>query len=90
EPCSSCSCVEHPSPDRKKTGTTEQSLLTNHKPEPHVRRFHPSPPRWPRRSLYTASHPCPSLVGCLHFPHAVGPQRDTGLAAARWSKMSAP
>uniref|UniRef100_A0A5K3ETZ2 MPN domain-containing protein n=1 Tax=Mesocestoides corti TaxID=53468 RepID=A0A5K3ETZ2_MESCO len=52
--------------------------------------FHPSPPRWPRRSLYTASHPCPSLVGCLPFPHAIGSQRDTGLAEARWSNMSAP
>uniref|UniRef100_A0A5K3FYN0 Prolactin receptor n=1 Tax=Mesocestoides corti TaxID=53468 RepID=A0A5K3FYN0_MESCO len=28
--------VEHPSPDRKKAGTTEQALLTNHKPEPPV------------------------------------------------------
>uniref|UniRef100_A0A5K3G3I9 Uncharacterized protein n=1 Tax=Mesocestoides corti TaxID=53468 RepID=A0A5K3G3I9_MESCO len=45
----------------KKSGTTEQALLTNQKPEPRVR---------PRRSLYTASHPCPSLVGCLPFPHA--------------------
>uniref|UniRef100_A0A5K3EQZ1 Uncharacterized protein n=1 Tax=Mesocestoides corti TaxID=53468 RepID=A0A5K3EQZ1_MESCO len=29
--------VESPSPNRKKTSTTEQALLTNHKPEPQVR-----------------------------------------------------
>uniref|UniRef100_A0A5K3FNC8 Uncharacterized protein n=1 Tax=Mesocestoides corti TaxID=53468 RepID=A0A5K3FNC8_MESCO len=52
--------------------------------------LHPSPPRWPRRSLYTAPQSCPSLVGCLTFSHAIGTQRDTGLAAARWSNMSAP
>uniref|UniRef100_A0A5K3FRJ2 Uncharacterized protein n=1 Tax=Mesocestoides corti TaxID=53468 RepID=A0A5K3FRJ2_MESCO len=29
--------VKYPSPNMNKTGTTEQTLLTNHKPEPQVR-----------------------------------------------------
>uniref|UniRef100_A0A5K3FBZ3 Uncharacterized protein n=1 Tax=Mesocestoides corti TaxID=53468 RepID=A0A5K3FBZ3_MESCO len=52
--------------------------------------FHPSPPRWPHSSLYTAPHSCPSLVGCLSYSHAIGMQRNTRLAEARWSNMSAP
>uniref|UniRef100_A0A5K3F4B6 Uncharacterized protein n=1 Tax=Mesocestoides corti TaxID=53468 RepID=A0A5K3F4B6_MESCO len=82
--------VEYPSPSIKETGTTEQALLTNRKPEPHFSAFHPSPPRWPRRPLYTAPQWCPSLVGCLSSSHAIGTQRDTELAEARWSDMSAP
>uniref|UniRef100_A0A5K3G1B9 Uncharacterized protein n=1 Tax=Mesocestoides corti TaxID=53468 RepID=A0A5K3G1B9_MESCO len=74
----------------KKTGTTDKALLTNQKPEPQVSRLPSKTPRWPRLSLYTASHPCPSLVGCLPFPHAIGSQRDTGLAESRWPNMSAP
>uniref|UniRef100_A0A5K3FHM6 Uncharacterized protein n=1 Tax=Mesocestoides corti TaxID=53468 RepID=A0A5K3FHM6_MESCO len=44
--------------------------------------FHPSPPRSPRRSLYTAPHSCPSLVGCSTSSHTIGTPRDTGLAEA--------
>uniref|UniRef100_A0A5K3FT30 Secreted protein n=1 Tax=Mesocestoides corti TaxID=53468 RepID=A0A5K3FT30_MESCO len=37
---------------------------------------HPSPPRWLRRSLYTASHTCLFLVGCISSSHAIGKQRQ--------------
>uniref|UniRef100_A0A5K3FNR6 Replication factor C subunit 3 n=1 Tax=Mesocestoides corti TaxID=53468 RepID=A0A5K3FNR6_MESCO len=33
--------VEYPSPNRNKTGTTEQAPLTNHNQEPRVRRLPP-------------------------------------------------
>uniref|UniRef100_A0A5K3FPT7 Uncharacterized protein n=1 Tax=Mesocestoides corti TaxID=53468 RepID=A0A5K3FPT7_MESCO len=82
--------VEYPSPSMKKTGTTEQVLLTNHKTAHTPGAFYPSPPRWPRRSLYTAPQSCSSLVGCLSSSHAIGTQRETGLVEARWSNMSAP
>uniref|UniRef100_A0A5K3EYB6 Ovule protein n=1 Tax=Mesocestoides corti TaxID=53468 RepID=A0A5K3EYB6_MESCO len=44
----------------------EQALLTNHKPEPHVRRL-------PSAST-TSPQLCPSLVGCSSFSHAIGTQ----------------
>uniref|UniRef100_A0A5K3G0W7 Uncharacterized protein n=1 Tax=Mesocestoides corti TaxID=53468 RepID=A0A5K3G0W7_MESCO len=75
--------VEYPSLNRKKTGTTEQALLTNQRPEPHVGAFHPSPPRWPHRSLHTAPQSGPSLVCCISSSDAIGTQRHTGLAEAR-------
>uniref|UniRef100_A0A5K3FZI4 Ovule protein n=1 Tax=Mesocestoides corti TaxID=53468 RepID=A0A5K3FZI4_MESCO len=31
--------VKYPSPNWKKTGTTGKAFLTNHKPDPHVRRI---------------------------------------------------
>uniref|UniRef100_A0A5K3FF79 Attachment glycoprotein n=1 Tax=Mesocestoides corti TaxID=53468 RepID=A0A5K3FF79_MESCO len=31
--------VEYTNPNTKKTGTREQTLLTNHQPEPHVMRL---------------------------------------------------
>uniref|UniRef100_A0A5K3F4E7 Uncharacterized protein n=1 Tax=Mesocestoides corti TaxID=53468 RepID=A0A5K3F4E7_MESCO len=74
--------VEYPSPSVKKTGTTEQALLTNHEPQSHSKAAHPSPSRWSRRSLYTAPHSWLSLVSCLSSSHALRTQRDRGLAKA--------
>uniref|UniRef100_A0A5K3G3C0 Ovule protein n=1 Tax=Mesocestoides corti TaxID=53468 RepID=A0A5K3G3C0_MESCO len=68
--------VEYPSPSIRSQSHTSGT-------------FHPSPPRWPRRSLYAAPLSCPSLVDCLSFSHAIGTERDTGLAAARWSNVCA-
>uniref|UniRef100_A0A5K3F8U0 Fructose-bisphosphate aldolase n=1 Tax=Mesocestoides corti TaxID=53468 RepID=A0A5K3F8U0_MESCO len=71
--------VEYPGPSVNKTGAAELELLTNHKPEPHVKRH---PPHC-LRLLYTVSHACLSLVGCISSSHAIGTQRDRGLAEAR-------
>uniref|UniRef100_A0A5K3FJC3 Uncharacterized protein n=1 Tax=Mesocestoides corti TaxID=53468 RepID=A0A5K3FJC3_MESCO len=79
--------VEYTNPNRKKTGTTERALLTNPSQSQMSGAFHPSPPLWPRRSLYTAPHSCPQ-VGCSSSTHVIGTQRDTGLAGARWCNMS--
>uniref|UniRef100_A0A5K3FXS6 Uncharacterized protein n=1 Tax=Mesocestoides corti TaxID=53468 RepID=A0A5K3FXS6_MESCO len=68
------------------TGTTEQALMTNLKPEPLVRRI-------PSKSTTLATPLiiyCSSFDGCLSSWHGIGTQRDTGLAEARWSSMSAP
>uniref|UniRef100_A0A5K3G0V3 Uncharacterized protein n=1 Tax=Mesocestoides corti TaxID=53468 RepID=A0A5K3G0V3_MESCO len=82
--------VEYPSPNRKNTGSTEQALLTNRKPEPRVRRLPSESTALATPLIIYCISSCPSLVGCLPFPHAIGSQRDTGLAEARWSNMSAP
>uniref|UniRef100_A0A5K3FPF5 Uncharacterized protein n=1 Tax=Mesocestoides corti TaxID=53468 RepID=A0A5K3FPF5_MESCO len=74
--------VEYQSLSKKNTGSAEQALLTNHRRGTHVRRRHPNPPRWLRRSLYTAPHLCLPLVGCLPSSHATGTQRDKALAEA--------
>uniref|UniRef100_A0A5K3FZ70 Uncharacterized protein n=1 Tax=Mesocestoides corti TaxID=53468 RepID=A0A5K3FZ70_MESCO len=50
------------------------------KPEPRVRRLpSESTTLATLLNIYCTSS-CPSLVGCLSFPHAIGLQRDTGLA----------
>uniref|UniRef100_A0A5K3EKU1 Uncharacterized protein n=1 Tax=Mesocestoides corti TaxID=53468 RepID=A0A5K3EKU1_MESCO len=48
----------------KKTGTAVQSLVTNHKPEPHIR-YRLDSPRWLRRLLYIVSHAYLSPVGFM-------------------------
>uniref|UniRef100_A0A5K3FCM4 Uncharacterized protein n=1 Tax=Mesocestoides corti TaxID=53468 RepID=A0A5K3FCM4_MESCO len=74
--------VEYLSPNMKKTGTTEQALLTSHKPEPQVRSL-PSLTRAIRSTHTTlASHSYPSLVGSLSSSHVIGTQIDTELAEA--------
>uniref|UniRef100_A0A5K3G1H0 SARAH domain-containing protein n=1 Tax=Mesocestoides corti TaxID=53468 RepID=A0A5K3G1H0_MESCO len=66
------------------------AALTNLKPEPRVRHLPSESTALATPPLYTAPQSFPSLVGCLPFPHAIGLQRDTGLAEARWFNMSAP
>uniref|UniRef100_A0A5K3FWT4 Ovule protein n=1 Tax=Mesocestoides corti TaxID=53468 RepID=A0A5K3FWT4_MESCO len=64
----------------KKTGTTEQALLTNHNPEPHVRRRlseSATPATLP--IIYCCSFMSFS-VGCLSSSRVIGTQRDIGLA----------
>uniref|UniRef100_A0A5K3FY04 Uncharacterized protein n=1 Tax=Mesocestoides corti TaxID=53468 RepID=A0A5K3FY04_MESCO len=52
----------------KNIGTTDTASLTNHKPEPHIRRC-------PSESITLGSPPTPmrlSLVGCTSSSHAIG------------------
>uniref|UniRef100_A0A5K3FLT2 Uncharacterized protein n=1 Tax=Mesocestoides corti TaxID=53468 RepID=A0A5K3FLT2_MESCO len=46
-----------------------------------------SPPSWLHCSLYSAPHPCPSLVGCLPSSNAIGTQRDAGPVCLRSNPM---
>uniref|UniRef100_A0A5K3FZ77 Uncharacterized protein n=1 Tax=Mesocestoides corti TaxID=53468 RepID=A0A5K3FZ77_MESCO len=84
------------SPNRKKSGTAEQSLLTNHNPKPHVSSRPSESPRWPRHSFYIAPHSYPSLVGCLASSNAIGTQRDEDqlslicLVLIHWSTTTLP
>uniref|UniRef100_A0A5K3FYB3 SLC26A/SulP transporter domain-containing protein n=1 Tax=Mesocestoides corti TaxID=53468 RepID=A0A5K3FYB3_MESCO len=75
---------------KNRVSTTEQALLTNHKPEPHVRHHPFESTKLATPLFYAAPLSCPSLVGCLSFSHVIGTQIVTGLAAARWSNMSVP
>uniref|UniRef100_A0A5K3FZJ5 Secreted protein n=1 Tax=Mesocestoides corti TaxID=53468 RepID=A0A5K3FZJ5_MESCO len=82
--------VEYPSPNMKITGSKEQALLTNHTLEPHVR-CHPSESTKPATQLLIyCSYSCLPLVVCISLQHAIGTQRDRGLAEASVSSMSAP
>uniref|UniRef100_A0A5K3FP57 L-serine-phosphatidylethanolamine phosphatidyltransferase n=1 Tax=Mesocestoides corti TaxID=53468 RepID=A0A5K3FP57_MESCO len=58
--------AEYPSPSVKKTGTTEQTSLTNHKPEPHVR-SHPSKSTTLAVSLIIYCFLYVSVSGWLHI-----------------------
>uniref|UniRef100_A0A5K3FWG8 Ovule protein n=1 Tax=Mesocestoides corti TaxID=53468 RepID=A0A5K3FWG8_MESCO len=82
--------VEYPSPNRKKTGITEQALLTNHKPEPHVRRL-PSESTTLPTPLITY---CTSVVSfsdwlLIFLARHWNAERHT-IGYGRWSNMSAP
>uniref|UniRef100_A0A5K3F6G9 Uncharacterized protein n=1 Tax=Mesocestoides corti TaxID=53468 RepID=A0A5K3F6G9_MESCO len=60
----------------KKTGTTEQALLTNHKPEPHVRR---RPSESTTLAAQLIIYPA-SLIDCIYSSHSIGTQGNRGLA----------
>uniref|UniRef100_A0A5K3FD37 Uncharacterized protein n=1 Tax=Mesocestoides corti TaxID=53468 RepID=A0A5K3FD37_MESCO len=60
----------------EKTDTTDKASLTNHKPEPFVRRRQSSQPSWLRRSFLTAPHSCLSLVGYISSLHAIRKRRQ--------------
>uniref|UniRef100_A0A5K3FJH2 Ovule protein n=1 Tax=Mesocestoides corti TaxID=53468 RepID=A0A5K3FJH2_MESCO len=70
--------AEYPSPNRKKTGTTEQALFTNHKPELHVRHLPSESTTLATPLIIYSPLSCPSLVGCLFSSHAIGTQRNRG------------
>uniref|UniRef100_A0A5K3F9L9 Ovule protein n=1 Tax=Mesocestoides corti TaxID=53468 RepID=A0A5K3F9L9_MESCO len=75
----------YPSSSIKKTTTTEQNLLTNYKPEGHIRRR-------PSESTTLAT---PIIIYCSSFAyfsgwlHAIGTQIDRGLAEASVKYVSA-
>uniref|UniRef100_A0A5K3ETN5 Ovule protein n=1 Tax=Mesocestoides corti TaxID=53468 RepID=A0A5K3ETN5_MESCO len=73
----------------KKTGTPKQALSKNHKPEPHTRRRPSESTTLSKPLSIFFRHSSPSLVGCLSSSHAIGTQRDKGLAKARWFNISA-
>uniref|UniRef100_A0A5K3EF63 Uncharacterized protein n=1 Tax=Mesocestoides corti TaxID=53468 RepID=A0A5K3EF63_MESCO len=58
-----------------KSGTTEQTLLTNCKPEPHVRRLPSESPTLARPLIIYCSSVVSLSDWLLILPHAIGTQR---------------
>uniref|UniRef100_A0A5K3FZ04 Cytochrome c oxidase subunit 1 n=1 Tax=Mesocestoides corti TaxID=53468 RepID=A0A5K3FZ04_MESCO len=68
----------------------DTALLTNQKSDPHIRRLSSESTTLAAILIIYYSSAVSFSGWLLSSSHAIGSQRDTGLAEAWWSNMSAP